>query len=176
MMTLVLGEFANAGDLDLSWGEFAFLKVDHLSNGELKLWLNATIPADDAKGTVPTYRFDMRVGEQVVGGIRFRAGWNRDVELYAGNIGYNVDPEFRGRRFAERACKLLIPLAMAHGFDGFWITCDPDNFASQATCERLGAVLVDTVKLPEHLDMYRDGEREKCRYWLVLPVSENVVT
>ena len=98
---------------------------------------------------------------------------NPDVALYAGNFGYNVDPEFRGQRLAERACRLLIPFAVRHGFDHLWITCDPDNSASRKTCERLGATLIEVVTLPEDLDMYRDGEREKCRYCLVLTTGKS---
>jgi tagatose 1,6-diphosphate aldolase len=54
--------------------------------------------------------------------------------------------------------------------DVVWITCNPDNWASRRTCERLGCQLVDIVELPEHIDMYQDGERQKCRYrWIIYP-------
>lgn len=49
-----------------------------------------------------------------------------------------------------------------------WMTCSPDNLASRCTCELLGAVFVETVDLPEDIDMYREGERQKCRYRLQL--------
>ena len=52
-------------------------------------------------------------------GVRFRAENVFDVETYAGNLGYNIDPPFRGKHLAERACRLLFPLAVAHGFEGF---------------------------------------------------------
>lgn len=145
---------------------FRFMETGVLSDGELELRLALNAPGD--KDTVPAYHFDLRLGQRRIGGIRFRVASTPDIKLYAGNLGYNVDPEFRGRRFAERACRLLIPLARAHRFDHLWITCDPDNHASRITCERLGAVLVETIVLPEDLDMYQDGEREKCRYRLDL--------
>ncbi|MBY0506651.1 MAG: GNAT family N-acetyltransferase [Bryobacteraceae bacterium] len=145
-----------------------FLAPGSLSDGELALRLTATVPGNDTACTVPTYRFDLRLGEQTVGGLRFRAGSNDDIVLYAGNLGYNVDPEFRGHRFAERACRLLLPFAVRHGFQHLWITCDPENTASRLTCERLGAELVEIITLPEWLDMYQDGERAKCRYRLDL--------
>jgi len=50
----------------------------------------------------------------------------------------------------------------------FWITCNPDNAASRRTCELAGAVLVEIVDLPEDIDMYQEGERQKCRYRLEL--------
>jgi len=40
-----------------------------------------------------------------------------------------------------------------------WITCNPDNLASRRTCERLGAIFVDTLG-------------SKCRYRLDLNPSD----
>ena len=58
----------------------------------------------------------------------------------------------------------LKPIALRHGFTELWITCDPDNWPSRRTCERIGAELIEIIDLPEDLDMYLDGERQKCRY------------
>lgn len=53
-----------------------FIETGVLSDRELELRLAAKVPADPAKGAVLTYRFDPRLGERVIGGIRFRAGFN----------------------------------------------------------------------------------------------------
>jgi len=45
-----------------------------------------------------------------------------------------------------------------------WITCNPDNLASRKTCEIAGGVMMEIVDLPEHNIMYKQGERQKCRY------------
>jgi tagatose 1,6-diphosphate aldolase len=45
-----------------------------------------------------------------------------------------------------------------------WITCNPENVASRRTCELVGGELVDIVELPPDIDMYKEGERQKCRY------------
>ena len=95
------------------------------------------------------------------GTINFRNSSNEEIDLYAGNIGYNVDPLQRGRRFAERSCRLLFPFIRSCGFEQIWITCDPENVASRRTCENLGARFVEIVDLPE-------GNRQKCRYLLSL--------
>ena len=44
----------------------------------------------------------------------------------------------------------------------------PYNLPSRRTCEIIRAQYVDTVPLPETTDMYRMGDRLKCRYRLDL--------
>jgi tagatose 1,6-diphosphate aldolase len=88
--------------------------------------------------------------------------------MYAGNIGYGVYPPARGHHYAERACRLLLRLARAHGMKRLWITCNPDNIASKRTCERLGCTLGGIVTVPTGHPLYLRGDREKCRYWLDL--------
>jgi predicted acetyltransferase len=100
----------------------------------------------------------------IVGSIGLRLGYGKNLEMYLGHIGYHVFPPARGRHFAERSCRLLFPLAKAHGFKTLWITCNPDNMASRRTIERLGAVLVETVPVPKENALYLQGDREKCRY------------
>jgi predicted acetyltransferase len=132
-------------------------------------------PGDPAAGRVPAYHFWMRletpVGDppmQLIGGMGLRIGNNREIELYSGNIGYHVYPPARGRHYAERACRLVLPLARRHGMERIWITCNPDNAASRRTCERLGATFIDTVPIPrDHAFRTRD-ETAKCRYLIEL--------
>jgi len=122
------------------------------------------------RDTVPGYFFWMRLRPEfdppvpMAGSISMRIGSTRDIEMYFGHIGYNVFPPARGNHYAERSCRLLATLARAHGMHTVWITCNPDNIASRRTCERLGATLVDIVKLPPSNILYQRGEREKCRY------------
>jgi tagatose 1,6-diphosphate aldolase len=49
-----------------------------------------------------------------------------------------------------------------------WITCNPENVASRRTCEFAGAEFVEIVDLPTNIDMYLEGERQKCRYRLAV--------
>ena len=130
---------------------------------------------DPAAGRVPAYHFWMLVpdgiGEppiRVVGGMGLRIGNNREIDLYSGNIGYHVYPPARGRRYAERACRLVLPLARRHGVERLWITCNPDNVASRRTCERLGAALVDIVPVPGDHPFRLRGETAKCRFVIEL--------
>jgi hypothetical protein len=139
---------------------------------------------DTAGGRVPAYHFWLKLhpafgpnlpkwanGQsgrapalQIAGGIGLRIGHTPDIELYLGHIGYNVHPFARGNHYAERACRLLRPLALAHGIRPVWITCNPDNVPSRRTCERLGCVLVQTLPLPMDHPLRQRGDREKLRF------------
>jgi Acetyltransferase (GNAT) domain len=101
---------------------------------------------------------------QIAGGIGLRIGHTPDIELYLGHIGYNVQPFARGNHYAERACRLLCPLALAHGMRPLWITCNPDNIPSRRTCERLGCIAIETLPLPQGHALRLRGDREKIRF------------
>ena len=152
--------------VDADREKFAFLDPGDLSDGVLRLRLVETRPAEPEKGRAPCYAFHVCDAESgvPVGDIRLRIGVAEDLRLYAGHIGYGIRPEYRGRRFAARAVRLLMPLARRHGMPELWITCDPENIASKRTCELAGADFVEIVDLPPDSDMYQDGERQKCRY------------
>jgi tagatose 1,6-diphosphate aldolase len=121
-----------------------------------------------ARGIVAEYHFWMRVKDHpelpLAGGIGLRIGSSHDTVMYSGHIGYHVYPPTRGRHYAERACRLVLPLARRHGIHPLWITCNPDNYASRRTCERLGATLEEIVPVPAEHTLYQRGEKEKCRY------------
>jgi predicted acetyltransferase len=143
---------------------------DKLVDGDLALALEAEEPGDPARGIGPAYTFQMiqvPSGEEV-GRISLRIGSSPHILFYAGHVGYGVHHRHRGHHYAARACRLLMPLARAHGFRRLWITCNPDNTASRRTCELAGARFVEIVDLPEDSDMYLHGERQKCRYRLDL--------
>jgi len=147
---------------------FEFYDPGWLVDGDLELILVDKYPPDPVKKHVPVYKFKMaHVGrDNSIGRIDLRVGHTEHIVRYAGHIGYRVYPEQRGHRYAARACRLLLPLARRHCLNPVWITCDPDNIASRRTCEIAGAEFVEIVDLPVDSDMYRRGERRKCRYRL----------
>src|SRR5580698_6562757 len=119
---------------------------------------------------VPTYHFrmiDVKTEEEA-GSINLRLGWDENLRLYAGHVGYGVFEAYRGRRYAARSVMLLKPLAKQHGFTEIWITCNPENTASRRSCELAGAEWVETVDLPETSQYYARGIRQKCRYRLLV--------
>jgi predicted acetyltransferase len=117
---------------------------------------------------VPTYFFRMVSAEsrEELGHINLRVGSTVHVERYGGHIGFDVAPAHRGRRFAARATRLLIPLAKQLGLDPLWITCDPDNWASRRSCELAGTEFVEIVDVPADCCIFQSGHPRKCRYRL----------
>lgn len=142
------------------------LRQEELRDGDLQLVMQCLEVHPVHK--VPTFHFLMQsvaTGEEL-GGIRFRVGSTPHVERYAGHIGYSVHQAHRGNRYATRSVRLLIPLARRLGLDPLWITCDPDNLASQRCLELAGASFIEVVDIPPDCALYKSGHRRKCRYRL----------
>jgi tagatose 1,6-diphosphate aldolase len=146
--------------------KFNWIDSGVLVDEDLELVLIETSPADPSKGYVPAYKFEMRrAGSPArIGNIDLRVGDTYRLRMYGGHLAYGVKPAYRGYHYAARACRLLLPLARRHGMKELWITCNPDNIASRRTCELAGADFVEIADLPEDIDMYQEGERQKCRY------------
>ena len=147
-------------------GRFEFLEPAPLIDGDLRLVLVESIPANPARGFVPCYHFAMHATQQDLhlGDIYLRIGKTQNLLMYGGQIGYGVAPAHRGHRYAARSVRLLLPLARAHGLTPLWITCNPDNYASRRSCELAGATLVEIVDVPPGTEEYDEGEYQKCRY------------
>jgi len=149
--------------------DIEFVVPGALVDGDLDLRLVETVAADHARGFAPTYRFAMvRSGtETLMGGITLRVGFTQNMELFRGHIGFRVEEEFRGNRYALRSCRLLAPLARHHLLVPLWITCTDGNLASQKTLEALGAQFVDIRRVPDdfpYASYYPPEERCKRRY------------
>jgi len=131
--------------------------------------------ANFSSGVFPSYHFWMINHRQpdmpIAGAICLRIGRGPELELYYGHVGYHVYPLHRGRHFAERSVRLLLPLARRHEIQPLWITCNPDNAASQRTCQRLGASMERTVDLPAGHPLTRSGDTVKCCYKLDVPAD-----
>ena len=149
---------------------FAFRDPGVLRADDFHLVLAETTPPEPERGIVPAYAFHVKVAgnDAPVGQINLRVGMTAHLELYGGNLGYRIDAPYRGRRLAERAVRLVLPIARSHGMTELWIGCSPDNLPSRRTCERLGAELVEIIDVPPGNDLYQKGLRKNCRYLLRL--------
>ncbi len=145
---------------------FKFLKPGKLISADLELVLVKRKPGDRKRGISPAYMFEMRLAstKNRLGQIDLRIGNTERIVKYGGHIGYGVDEKHRGRRYAARGIRLLLPLAWEHDLHTVWITCNPDNLASRRTCEIAGGEFVEIVNLPKDSNLYLAGDRQKCRY------------
>jgi len=146
--------------------DFRFNDYRPFTDGEIEVVVREKRPGDEPRGLVPAYHFNIRLpgNPEPIGRVDLRIGNIRHLVMYGGHIGYGVDKDYRGNRYAARACNLIRQVALDHGLKTLWITCNPDNWPSRRTCEILGCELVEIVALPENTDMYQEGERQKCRY------------
>ncbi len=113
---------------------------------------------EEADPMIPFYWYDIILNDthQKIGKISIRIGHNYH-SYYNGNIGYEIDEEFRGHHYSLEACKMVIPVARVYGMTELYLTCDEDNAASYKTIERLGAVLKEIVQPPEDYFAFYDG-------------------
>ncbi len=150
---------------DFDWKDPGLLLDD-----DLELILAERRPGYPLEERVPLYHFKMfqHGNPEQIGYIDLRIGNLAKLSLYCGHIAYEVYTGFRGKHYAARACRLLYTLAKEHGMNELWITCNPDNYASRRTSELAGAEFVEIIDLPEDIDMYLEGDRQKCRYRIQL--------
>ncbi len=146
--------------------DLKFNEYKTFTDSEIEVAVRDKIPADEKRGYVPSYEFAVRLpgNPRSIGRVSLRIGNNNHLVMYAGHIGYGIQEEYRGNRYAAKACNLIRKVALDHGMKTLWITCNPDNYPSRRTCEILGCEFVEIVDLPEDTDMYQAGERQKCRY------------
>ena len=135
------------------------------SDGEIDLIPVDEWPADEEMGFGEEFTWIIapRGRHKEMGRISLRLGESPCVYSY-GHIGYHVDPPYRGHGFAGKACRLIAPVIRRHGKDSVVITCDPDNWPSRKTCERLGCELERTIQVPSWIRAHWSISRVKCRY------------
>ena len=85
------------------------------SDGEITLRIASVNAADETKGVVPAYKFEIvRLSDDaVVGETDLRLGYVRNL-YFGGNIGYAVKEPYRGNAYAGKACKLVFEIARKH--------------------------------------------------------------
>ena len=148
--------------------DFKFESTDGLLYDEVKLVCVDTNPEHSEFGSpVPRYEFDIMVDDLLVGGIDLRVGYS--ISYYVvGQIGYGIEEQFRGNGYATKACFALLPLLKTHGFKRILLTTDEDNVASRRSCEKVGALLIETIDTPEWSCIYEDGQRRTSIYeWII---------
>lgn len=90
---------------------FEFLDPPMMADADLSLVLIARQPAAQSLWKVPAYVFHLchLPTGQTAGRVTFRDADTNWIVNYTGHVGYAVDEPFRGRRYAERSCRLSNP-------------------------------------------------------------------
>jgi len=135
-----------------------FIDIPDLSDGVISLVCTRKNQAHPEKQWIPVPNYDFAVckGVEKIGDVNLRIGYT-DFLYYSGQISYRIDEKHRGNGYAERACRLLVPVAKAHGMTKLLIAANPANTASIRVCEKLGTRFVRTARLPEWHDRYGTG-------------------
>lgn len=93
------------------------------------------------------YEIILKSINKAIGKISIRIGHNYH-SYYNGNIGYEIDKEFRGNNYAYLACQMILEVAKEHKMNKLYLTCNYDNIASCKTIEKLGGKLIEEVLPP----------------------------
>ncbi len=116
---------------------------------------------------VPTILFDIYVKsiDRVVGRVEYRFESGIDLTYY-GNIGYMVYHAHRGQGYAAKGTLLLMDKIkeMYPEITEMYVTCNPDNIASQKTIEKLDMNYLGCVDVDRKHELYRIGDKSKDIY------------
>ncbi len=121
---------------------FARLEFKEEKFQDIIVRLQGYLNAEHKPGWVPIYKFDIYNDANVqVGRIEFRAGETEALRCIDGHIGYHIDEEYRGNKYAFKACKAIIPFINRHNINSLYLTTDFENIASNKTIRAIGAEL-----------------------------------
>ena len=142
-----------------------FLTKPELVGEEITLRLIESGQRDPNSGIEAGFSFDIcpRGRSRAAGYVSVRLGESPEL-YYLGHIGYRVYEGFRGRGYAEKAVRRLIPVLRGLGLSSVVITTDADNIPSRRTCEKLGCVLERIAPVPPRHQPACMMSKAKCRY------------
>ena len=136
-----------------------FFDTDDLFDSEIYLSLIETCEAIPERKWVACYKFNIcKLNNEIVGHCNLKID-NSELTKYCGNIGYGVDKKHRGKKYSARASKLLLKLAKKHDLKYVFITCAPNNIASNKICQLLNAEFIETVDVPQAHEMSQEYDR-----------------
>lgn len=111
------------------------------------------------------YEIILKSTNTPIGKISIRIGHNYH-SYYNGNIGYEIDNDFRGNNYAYVACKMILAVAKEHKMDKLYLACNYDNIASYKTIEKLGARFIEEIIPPKDYIYYRENMKPQKIYEL----------
>jgi predicted acetyltransferase len=96
-------------------------------------------------------------------GFRWQPGTTELPPHCLGHVGYSVVPWKRGRGYATRALRLLLPQAGEEGLAYIELTTNSDNIASRRVIEANGGKLIERFRKPAAY-----GGAESLRFRILL--------
>lgn len=118
----------------------------NLTFDEYKKWLVEQENWSQGKGLPDGYVaqtiFWLYDSEKVVGFGKIRHSLNDNSRQIGGNIGYAIDPVFRGKGYATQLLILLVEKARDMGIEEILLTVERYNPASKKVIEKAGGHLV----------------------------------
>lgn len=135
------------------------------SDGEIDLVPTHEDVRDPECGIEDGYTFSIYLSgtRHYAGYVSLRLGESPGL-YYLGHIGYRIEEKQRGHGYAERACRLMLPLLKRLHLGSVVITNNVDNIASRKTCEHLGCELERIADVPPEYRAVCAGALQKCRY------------
>lgn len=142
-------------------------KYDTINGDVLTLKLITFNKGNDVE--IPYYWYDIIENKtnKTVGKISIRLGQNYH-SYFNGNIGYEIDEEYRGNGYAYIASKMVMAIAEEYGMKEIYLTCEKDNIASYKTIEKLDSELIEVVVPPQDYFGYFNGISEYRIYKKIL--------
>lgn len=136
---------------------FAFVNdFDEMDTPRLKLKIIAKEQGNEKE--IPYYWYEIlrKLDMVPIGKISIRIGHNYHSR-YNGNMGYEVDEQYRGQHYALEAARAVLNVARYYGMKKIYITCEEDNAASYRTIEGLGAGLLEIAEIPQDYFGWYEG-------------------
>lgn len=107
---------------------------------------------------IPFYYFDILKGDQKVGKISLRLGFN-DTTISNGHVGYEIDEAHQGYNYSYYALLMIKELALEHQFPYLIVTTTEDNIASMKMIEKAGGeLMIQGYEVPKNHIFYVLGK------------------
>ena len=142
-----------------------FSRKPMFSDGEIDLVLSNQDVSDPDAGIEDGYLFCIYPAgtRDYAGYVSLRLGESPAL-YYLGHIGYRIEESHRGRGYAEKAGRLLLPLLGRLHLGSVVITANVENAPSRRTAEKLGCALERIAPVPPEYRLICSGATQKCRY------------
>lgn len=122
-------------EIHLLENQILFIDGPEYNNKEIDLYLDKKSSTENEK----CYLITLHGNLKEIGKVRVTLKY---FSSYLGNIGYEVNPFFRGHKYALQSLELLKGMMIESGLTNPIITVYPDNLASVKTIQAFGGVLV----------------------------------